>query len=485
MRRAGSRIAKAHFLVYSNGVDPFAVNADDYCASALRVGFDSATHVREDMLKQTPFWDENRFILEQPRGAGYWLWKPWIILQKLRECGPDDIVIYNDAGRYQRGSFAQFPAFPHAAAELCAMLPKRFIHGFISTWQVQGQYTKRDAFILMDADTEEQRYASQVCAGPLLFMPSPESFEFLETWLRYCQDPRALTDQPDELGAPHDEFREHRHDQSVGSILAHKTKAHFFDFSADGASRSFADVSQRNRHVPRIQTHMGYVSLMAARAMPDDFLVRDDADLSEVAHLIRNIDPEQPIPGHPGKMPLPVLLAELEDQLATPEPSLVRDHIHALLDGNRVVNSRLHVLGKYADDAASWWAITCRAFRDRAAAHYAEGTPLTAETAAPVALLAMRDADEQMPDLRQKTMAGYVWGIMSDDARSVFKSAHGNVKAGKGGAMMEKFVARLEELNFLSLEDELAGDDKVLKKEVSSRLMEWMLVDDIPTTASD
>ncbi|MEO1909013.1 MAG: hypothetical protein ABGX10_01060, partial [Paracoccus sp. (in: a-proteobacteria)] len=100
MRRGHSRVGQAHFLVYSNGVEPFARNADDYCASALKVGFDSARHVTEADLKKTPFWDENRFILEQERGAGYWLWKPWIILQKLREVGPDDIVIYNDAGRY-------------------------------------------------------------------------------------------------------------------------------------------------------------------------------------------------------------------------------------------------------------------------------------------------------------------------------------------------------------------------------------------------
>lgn len=191
-----SRIEKAHFLVYSNEAAPFGENSDYYCDSALRAGFDTATHYTEAMLRKTPFWDQNRDILEQGRGAGYWLWKPYIILEKLRQVGPNDIVIYNDAGRYSPRSFEPFPAFPHEAAELTAMTPKRFILGTRIEWLVQGQYTKRDCMILAGGDTDEMRYAPQINACPALFMPSEESFAFLERWLEIARDPRALTDMP-------------------------------------------------------------------------------------------------------------------------------------------------------------------------------------------------------------------------------------------------------------------------------------------------
>lgn len=480
MRRGHSSIDQAHFLVYSNGVDPFAANADDYCASALKVGFDSATHVTEEALRATPFWEENRFILEQPRGAGYWLWKPWIVLQKLRECGPNDIVIYNDAGRYGRGSFRQFPAFPHAAVELCARTPKRFIHGFISNWQIQGHYTKRDAFILMDADTDEQRLAAQVCAGPLLFMPSDDSFAFLEQWLDYCRDPRILTDQPDELGRPFPVFRDHRHDQSVGSILAHKTKAHYFDFSEGGAFQASEDVRQRNRHVPRLHTHVGYVSLIAARAMPDDFLMRDDPDMAELSHLLRNLSPDQPLPVHPDKVPQAVLEAELDELLLDPRPTLCRDHMMVALTDNRIANSRLHVLGKYPDDAVTFWEIACQAFRDRAAAAHADGTPPTRADAPRMAVMALRDAESRMPDLRRRVMAGYVWTLLDDDARAIFKSAHKNIRTPRGMEAMERFVALLDEGDAIPLAVELAGDDRPLSEDVSRRLRDWMLRDGQP-----
>ena len=483
MRRGHSRVGQAHFLVYSNGVEPFARNADDYCASALKVGFDSARHVTEADLKKTPFWDENRFILEQERGAGYWLWKPWIILQKLREVGPDDIVIYNDAGRYGAGSFHQFPSFPHAAVELCALTPKRFIHGFISNWQIQGHYTKRDAFILMDADTDEQRLAAQVCAGPLLFMPSKESFAFLEQWLDYCRDPRILTDQPDEMGKTHEVFRDHRHDQSVGSILAHKTGAHYFDFSESGAFGAAEDVRQRNRHVPRLQTHIGYVSLIAARAMPDDFLVRDEPDLTELSHLLRNLVPGEPVPVHPDKVPQPVLAAELEELLKEPRPTLCRDHRQLAVADNRITNSRLHVLNKYLEEAPFFWELAIQAFRDRAAAVHAQGREPTMEDVPTLAVTALRDAEAQMPDLRRKVMSGFVWTLFTDDARAIFKSAHKNVKSSKGTLAMERFVALLDELDFMPVEVEVAGKDKILSEEVSRRLMDWMLVDHVPAPA--
>nr|WP_162623822.1 hypothetical protein [Paracoccus saliphilus] len=485
MRRGHSRVGQAHFLVYSNGVQPFAGNADDYCASALRVGFDSAIHVTEEMLRQTDFWDQNRAILEQPRGAGYWLWKPWIILQKLRECGPDDIVIYNDAGRYARGDFHQFPAFPHAAVELCELTPNRFIHGFIANWQIQGHYTKRDSFVLMDADTDEMRRASQVCAGPLLFMPSPQSFAFLERWLAFCRDPRILTDQPDELGKTHDTFRDHRHDQSVGSILAHQTGAHYFDFSDQGAFAASEDVRQRNRHVPRLQTHIGYVSLIAARAIPDDFLVRDNPDLSELSHLLRNLAPNEPIPVHPDKIPATVLAAELEELLKSPQPALCRDHLVSAVSANRVTSSRLHVLGKHEEEAPEFWDLACQAFRHRAAAMHCDGRAPMPEDLPRLATQALRDAESLMPALRRKVMAGYVWILLNDDARAIFKSTHKNAKSSKGSAAMDRFVTLLDDLGFMPLDAELAGDDKALSQEASRRMMDWLLVDHVPVPAEN
>jgi hypothetical protein len=40
-------------------------------------------------LRETEFYSANRAILDQARGAGYWLWKPYIVLQALLESPPN------------------------------------------------------------------------------------------------------------------------------------------------------------------------------------------------------------------------------------------------------------------------------------------------------------------------------------------------------------------------------------------------------------
>ena len=50
------------------------------------------------MLHRTAFYSENKAILDLARGAGYWLWKPFIISETLKEMEEGDCLIYSDSG---------------------------------------------------------------------------------------------------------------------------------------------------------------------------------------------------------------------------------------------------------------------------------------------------------------------------------------------------------------------------------------------------
>jgi hypothetical protein len=69
-------------------------------------GFDALiTMDRSDYLP--PFRREyERMLLHQPRGAGYWVWKPYFLLRVLLELAqPGDWVFYSDAGvRFEQGA---------------------------------------------------------------------------------------------------------------------------------------------------------------------------------------------------------------------------------------------------------------------------------------------------------------------------------------------------------------------------------------------
>jgi hypothetical protein len=63
-------------------------------ASAPRAGIDTILSWTRDKLKATDFYEQNRQILDRPRGGGYWLWKPYIILDALQKSDPGDVILY-------------------------------------------------------------------------------------------------------------------------------------------------------------------------------------------------------------------------------------------------------------------------------------------------------------------------------------------------------------------------------------------------------
>ena len=87
----------------------------------------------------------------------------------------------------------------------------------------EKRYTKRDAFILLGADMPFYTDTNQYMGGIQIYKKSKYTEKFLEELLYYCQDKRIITDEPNTLGHKnYKEFIEHRHDQSILSILIKK-----------------------------------------------------------------------------------------------------------------------------------------------------------------------------------------------------------------------------------------------------------------------
>lgn len=170
------------------------------------------------MLAGTDFYARHRDVLEQRRGAGYWLWKPYIILEAIKASRPGDTVVYSDCLRKPLPIVRRpLDWLIQWADSNGGMLPGSYIpvHGPNRIW------TKRDCFVLMDCDSPEYYDIPQVQASFSVWRNQPASIEFLESWLAYASDRRVLTDDPNTCGLPNLEgFREHRHDQSILTLLA-------------------------------------------------------------------------------------------------------------------------------------------------------------------------------------------------------------------------------------------------------------------------
>lgn len=223
--RAGGTI---NLISYATGA--FVANCKALCANALSVGFDSAQIFGFDDIKGTKFYSDNAAILDQPRGAGYWLWKPFLIREALKRAGPQDIIFYCDAGR---SPYYQFTRRPLQLERAVRATRQGFLLGpAVPHLGALGLWAKRDCLVLLGCDTAEMRSKPAIMTWSL-WTQTDDAFRFLDEWLQHCQDPRCLTDMPSSLGFPeHLEYRTHKHDQAIMSLLAHKHGARYLDFSS-------------------------------------------------------------------------------------------------------------------------------------------------------------------------------------------------------------------------------------------------------------
>lgn len=176
-------------------------------------GFDRVISYGPDDI-DPDFSKTNQQILRAPRGNGYWLWKPYFIHQTLKTIAPEDWLFYSDSGSY----------FIHSVqplVELAQSLQLSLIT--FEDAHKEENFSKRDALILLDADSPDVLNSPQRQAAFSLWRNDEFTRQFATSWLQYCQDPRIITDQQNTLGLPnHPAFQDHRHDQTVFSLLAKK-----------------------------------------------------------------------------------------------------------------------------------------------------------------------------------------------------------------------------------------------------------------------
>lgn len=213
-------MVKYHFITFASP-DHMSF-AETNVKSALSVGgFDTAKIYTLDDIDDY-FKVKNSHILNKPRGSGYWIWKPYIILKKLLEIEEEDILCYNDSKYVWLKNVREFEK---------DVLTKKNIGVYKNkpngSTYIEKQWAKTDALVLMNIvqnnnfrnfvmDTE------QVWTGFILLRKSFNPIRFVGEWLTYVQDERIVTDSVSVFGRENLSFNENRHDQTVLSLLCKK-----------------------------------------------------------------------------------------------------------------------------------------------------------------------------------------------------------------------------------------------------------------------
>ena len=85
---------------------------------------------------------------------------------------------------------------------------------------LERQWTKRDAFVVMDCDRAEFRDTPQMRGGQIILVNRPAAREFVRQWANLVCQARLVSDMPSVCdGAESDDFIAHRHDQSCSACF--------------------------------------------------------------------------------------------------------------------------------------------------------------------------------------------------------------------------------------------------------------------------
>lgn len=151
------------------------------------------------------------------RGYGYWIWKPQIILQKLSLMVENDILCYVDSGctinKHGKVRFLDYINFVsnNKSGIVCFQL-----NPFL-----EKQYTKKEVFEAIGYEFSE---TLQICATYFFIRKCKESMQLVREWSELTQNYTMIND---EKTIEQDTFFiDHRHDQSIWSILNKKYKTH-------------------------------------------------------------------------------------------------------------------------------------------------------------------------------------------------------------------------------------------------------------------
>lgn len=218
-----------------------------------------AVYVYDDVwLRAHPFYVTNRWLFDLPavRGLCWFAWKPLVIMDALeRFCADGDVVCFIDGDTYPIADMS--PLFDRCVSDGGQML-------FAAQGCDNLQFCKSDCWIVMAADevypgrrAVELRSQHAVARFMLFQKGHWHVKQFLMEWLAYCLNPLATTFEKSKITDLGEQpgFHEHRTEQAILSLLAHKYGFHLYR-EADGYGDDDLAKNATDSWYPRIFTQV-------------------------------------------------------------------------------------------------------------------------------------------------------------------------------------------------------------------------------------
>ncbi|MBN2836752.1 MAG: hypothetical protein JXR48_17480 [Candidatus Delongbacteria bacterium] len=229
---------KKHFVTYAN---------EKYIRSANRLASQVASLSLFDTVKvytptDLPTKMTESWLYNLEKGAGYWVWKPYVVLETLKNVDDNDIVVYIDAGSEAYLSeewnlfFKKLEDFNAVFFRYKASVYQQWVDYFTNFYgekarkdnheygkAIMRNWTKKETidFFRPYFDNEDWLTEPKYNSTAFLLKKSTSSIKFIGQWLDFMQlYPHLVVDPFDfQIKNELSYFIDHRHDLTILSFL--------------------------------------------------------------------------------------------------------------------------------------------------------------------------------------------------------------------------------------------------------------------------
>lgn len=171
----------------------------------------------------------SKYLKPEVRGFGYWSWKAQIILQTLRQMNEGELLQYTDAGchlnpkgRKKLDEYFQRAQDGETGILAFQAIPPAFHDNKVRLLDLkESKWCKGDLCDALEVRSNPSIMETQTIGAGIIFIRKCDrSMELIENWLNVYKRNFSLIDDSKSQSPNPQGFVEHRHDQSIFSILA-------------------------------------------------------------------------------------------------------------------------------------------------------------------------------------------------------------------------------------------------------------------------
>jgi hypothetical protein len=165
-------------------------------------------HLHPDWLKK-----HQTFLMNNPRGFGYWIWKPQVVKQSFDMMKEGDVLVYADSGcRLNKQGLPRLMEYIEMAKASSTGNVSFELPHLERVWNKGKVYRKFEGAL-------NDENSLQLVGGIFIIVKTPFTIKLVNEWALWCEVDNYSYLDDTVCFNNHPDFKEHRHDQAIWSCL--------------------------------------------------------------------------------------------------------------------------------------------------------------------------------------------------------------------------------------------------------------------------